>query len=400
MAKRGKTVRRRRGRGRTQRRGRTQKRGRTQRRGRAYRQQGGLLGETTYYNGNIYANNYMARVAAAAAAAAAAEVKQAEEAAEAAAKKYFQDVEVYGKNMLEEYNSLIASGLGSKKAYDAIILRMTREIPEKEYEKLITSRNKGDMTPFRKLKEERTIKDLNKIEREAAESRRAEMIARRAAEEEKKMSLAASPISPPIYIPSQNLPAPSAPLLEDDSPLENDLPLTSSEPPLVLKPLKIEPLNTSKAPMSTRKKAIEFMNELNLTGERSLKFTKRFQELGSNEDALEKIKRDTVFIENLKKDENAGKKKVFNEEQAIAFMNEIQLAPGKRSKFMEKFRELGGDEKALAEIMTYNGDFLKNLTGRPSTTTTAATAPAAAAAGRSKQYDDYTSMMLQHYGVI
>jgi hypothetical protein len=244
------------------------------------------------------------------------------------------------------------------------------------------------------------IQDLNRLEREAAASRRAEMIARRAAEEEKKMSLAASPNSPPMYIPSQNSPAPSAPPpLEDDDLLK---PLTSLEPPLdndLLKPLKIEPLNTSKAPMSTRKKALEFMNELNLTGERSFKFTKRFKELGSNEDALEKIKRDTVFIENLKKDENAEKKKVINEEQAIAFMNEIQLAPGKRAEFIAKFRELGGDEKALAKIMTYNGDFLKNLTGRPSTTTTAATAPAAAAAGRSNQDDDF-NMTLQHYGII
>jgi hypothetical protein len=109
------------------------------------------------------------------AAAAAVAAKETAAAAEAAAKKYFQDVEIYGKNMLEEYNKLIASGLlSSENAYDAIILRMTREIPEKEYEKLITSRNNGDMTPFRKLKEKMTIKDLNRLERE-------QMIARRAA---------------------------------------------------------------------------------------------------------------------------------------------------------------------------------------------------------------------------
>jgi hypothetical protein len=306
---------------------------------------------------------------------------------EANAINEFNGVELNGQNLYEEYKKLKARGFDNMAAYEDIKKRI------KDYQ------NKDIMRPKLEEKTRKQIQELNRIEREAAASRRAEMIARRAAEEEKKMSLAASPISPPIYIPSQNLPAPSAPLLEDDSSLENDLfkPLTSSEPPLVLKPLKIEPLNTSKAPMSTRKKAIEFMNELNLTGERSLKFTKRFQELGSNEDALEKIKRDTVFIENLKKDENAEKKKVINEEQAIAFMNEIQLAPGKRSKFMEKYRELGGNYDALAKIMT-NEDILKNLTGRPSTTTTAATAPAAAAAGRSKQYDDYTSMMLQHYG--
>lgn len=202
MTKRGKTVRRGRGRGRTQRRGRTQKRGRTQRRRRTYRQRGGVeprLEPVKYYGTNYYGDRYTERLkvveaekqAAAAEAAvkeaaaakeaemaaAAAAAKETAAAVEAGAKKYFQDVEVYGKNMLEEYNSLIASGLlSSENAYDAIILRMTREIPEKEYEKLITSRNKGDMTPFRKLKEEMTIKDLNRIERE-------QMIARRAAAE-------------------------------------------------------------------------------------------------------------------------------------------------------------------------------------------------------------------------
>ena len=70
-------------------------------------------------------------------------------------------------------------------------------------------------------------------------------------------------------------------------------------------------------------------------------------------------------------------------------MNEIHLAQDKRAEFMEKYRELsalrGDDEKALAEIMTYNGDFLKSLT-KPSTTNPRS----------SQQYDDSSSVR-QHY---
>ena len=144
------------------------------------------------------------------------------------------------------------------------------------------------------------------------------------------------------------------------------------------------------AQAATKEKAIAFMNEIHLAPGKRAEFMAKLRELGGDENALETIMNNNEYIEHLMR----------FEKQAIAFMNEIHLAQDKRAEFMAKFRELSalrGDEKALAEIMTYNGDFLKSLT-KPSTTTTAAAA-AAAAAGRSrssKQDDDY-NMMLQHY---
>jgi hypothetical protein len=295
---------------------------------------------------------------------------------EANAKTNFFGVELNGKNLYEEYKNLKKRGFESDVAYNDIAAKI------KDYQ------NKEVMIPKLKTLTREQIQEFNMAEREAEASRRAEMIARR---EEKRMSLAASPNSPPIYIQSQNSPVPSAPPLEDESPLEDDLfkPLTSSAPPL-----EIEPLNTSKAaPMSTKEKAIAFMNEIHLAKGKRAEFMAKLRNLGGDENALETIMNDNKYIEYLMR----------FEKQAIAFMNEIHLAQDKRAEFMAKFRELSalrGDEKALAEIMTYDGDFLKSLT-KPSTTTTAAAA-AAAAAGRSrssKQDDDF-NMMLQHYGVI
>jgi hypothetical protein len=142
---------------------------------------------------------------------------------EANAKNEFYGVELNGENLYEEYKKLKARrGFNNESAYNDIAARI------RDYQK------KDVMRPKVKPLDRKQIQELNRIEREAAASRRAEMIARRAAEEENKMSLAASPNSPPMYIPSQNSPVPSAPPLEDDSPLEDDLfkPLTSSASPL------------------------------------------------------------------------------------------------------------------------------------------------------------------------
>lgn len=358
MAKRGKTVRRGRGRGRTQRRGRTQKRGRTQRRGRTYRQRGGVDPPETL----------LQRLS-----------RENMEKIEANAKKNFFGVELNGENLYEEYKNLKKRGFDSDAAYNDIAARIG------DYQ------NKEVIRPKLETLTREQIQKLNMAEREAEASRRAEMIARR---EEKRMSLAASPNSPPIYIPSQYSPVPSAPPFEvEDEP---------SAPPLkveddLFKPLKIEPLNTSKAPMSTRQKAIEYMKELNLTGERSAKFTQKFRELGSNEDALERIKRDTFFIENLKKDENAQKKvlKVMDdiaEDKAIEFMKEFNLTDTKRYEFMKRFRQLGSNEQAIETIMN-DRDFFRSLTdisSRDNRPVSLKSVP--------YQYED--SSVLQHYGIV
>jgi uncharacterized cupredoxin-like copper-binding protein len=130
--------------------------------------------------------------------------------------------------------------------------------------------------------------------------------------------------------------------------------------------------------MSTKEKAIAFMNEIHLAPGNRAEFMAKLRKQGGDEKALETIMNDNEYIEHLMR----------FEKQAIAFMNEIHLAQDKRAEFMAKFRELSavrGDEKALAEIMTYNGDFLKSLT-KPSTTNPRS----------SQQYDDSSSAR-QHY---
>jgi hypothetical protein len=175
-----------------------------------------------------------------------------------------------------------------------------------------------------------------------------------------------------------------------------------------------------------RKSAIDYMKELNLTGERSAKFTQKFRELGSNEDALERIKRDTFFIENLKKDENAEKKvlKVMDdiaEDKAIEFMKEFNLTDTKRYEFMKRFRQLGSNEQAIETIMN-DRDFFRSITdvssrdNRPVSANTPNssdndlsslyqhyrigenTTPVSANTPYSS-HDNYTSSLLQHYGL-
>jgi hypothetical protein len=279
---------------------------------------------------------------------------------EANAKKNFFGVELNGENLYDEYTKLKKHGFDSDAAYNDIAARIG------DYQK------KEVMRPKLETLTREQIQKLNMAEREAEASRRAEMIARR---EEKRMSMAASPVSPPIYIPSQNLPVPSAPPLEvEDEP---------SAPPLevedeLFKPLKIEPLNTSKAaPMSTstKEKAIAFMNKIYLAQGKRAEFMAKLRKLGGDEKALETIMNDNKYIEDLMR----------FEKQAIAFMNESHLAQDKRAEFIAKFRELGGDENALVKMITYDGDFLKSLT-KPSTTNPRS----------SQQYDDSSSAR-QHY---
>ena len=307
MTKRGKTVRRGRGRGRgrTQRRGRTQKRGRTQRRRRTQRQRGGVP--------PMYEETLLQRIS-----------RENMEKIEADAKKNFEGVELNGENLYEEYKNLKKRGFDSDDAYNDIAARI------KNYQK------KEVMTPLTKPMTRLEIQQLNRLEREAAASRKAEMIARRAAAEAEAQAAAEAQA------------VAAAAQAADRIAKENAAAAAAQAAAAANRIAKA-------VPMSTKEKAIAFMNEIHLAPGNRAEFMANLRKLGGDEKALETIMNDNEYIEHLMR----------FEKQAIAFMNEIHLAQDKRAEFMAKFRELSalrGDEKALAEIMTYNGDFLKSLT--------------------------------------
>ena len=95
--------------------------------------------------------------------------------------------------------------------------------------------------------------------------------------------------------------------------------------------------------LSTKEKAIAFMNEIHVAPRERAEFIAKLRELGNDENALKTIMNDNEYIGHLMRFEN----------QAIAYMNEIHLAQDKRAEFMAKFRELGGDQNAVAEMVTY-----------------------------------------------
>ena len=101
---------------------------------------------------------------------------------------------------------------------------------------------------------------------------------------------------------------------------------------------------------TTKDKAIAFMNEIHVAPGKRAKFMAKLRELGNDENALKTIMNDNEYIGHLMEFEN----------QAIAYMNEIHLAQDKRAEFMAKFRELGGDQNALAEMVTYIPVVLKS----------------------------------------
>ena len=175
---------------------------------------------------------------------------------------------------------------------------------------------------------------------------------------------------------------------------------------------------------SARKNAADYMNELNLIGQGRLKFAKRFNDLGSNEEALEIIKRDKSFIENLEKDENKalGVLDDFAENKAIEFMDVYNLSTTKRKEFMDRFRQLGRNEQAIETIMN-DPIFFKSLTdhssrdNRPVSANTPYSSPQyndissalqhysvgentrPVSANTPSSHDNYTSSVLQHYGL-